>query len=215
MSYIRLSVLGSTLQGEKWSINPCFDPNGEFPGAVDQGALDTAAAAIAALTLGANNLTLISTAMSITGVRLEVRDDATDDLIALSIATRGTPLVGVGSPKMPPQAAVVLSLRTNTPGASGRGRIFWPFMAGAIDASTLRIASTVGTSMLSEFATYFHAVEDALEAAFPLITFHLAVRSSTTHSTPHVVRMQVGNVVDTQRRRRDTLPEAYQSAAYS
>jgi hypothetical protein len=40
------------------------------------------------------------------------------------------------------------------------------------------------------------------------------VRSKTTHTTPHAVRLQVGNIVDTQRRRRDSLPESYSNITF-
>jgi len=40
------------------------------------------------------------------------------------------------------------------------------------------------------------------------------VRSKTTRTTPHVSRLQIGDVIDVQRRRRDTLQEAYVSGAF-
>jgi predicted fused transcriptional regulator/phosphomethylpyrimidine kinase len=61
---------------------------------------------------------------------------------------------------------------------------------------------------------YLTAMRDALATAFPTIGFNLAVRSKTTKTTPHVVRIQGGDVVDTQRRRRDNLPEAYSSLSF-
>jgi hypothetical protein len=62
--------------------------------------------------------------------------------------------------------------------------------------------------------TYLHAIENAMATAFATIGFDLAVRSKTTHTTPHVNRLQVGNVMDTQRRRRDNIVEDYLSAAF-
>ena len=213
MSYIRVGILGTTSGGEVWSVNPVFDPEGEFPGSVDQGALDTAAQAVANLTPGANLLSVLSPQLSYTGARLEVRHDADDSLLAISIATRAAPLVGTGTLRMPPQAAVVISLRTNTPGARGRGRLFWPTPAAAVDTN-FRIASTLQTAMLTDAKTWFQAIEGILASNFPSIGFNLAVRSKANAATPHVVRLQVGNVIDTQRRRRDALPESYASLAY-
>lgn len=213
MSYVRVSILGSTSGGEKWSINPVFDPTAEWGDTVDQTNLDAAAAAIAALNPGVIPLSFLSTAMAITGARLEVRNDSTDDLIGISINTRTTPLAGTGTAKLPPQAASVLSIRTNTPGGSGRGRVYWPAM-GATLAATGRFDSGTQLTNLTQMRVYLTAMRDALATAFPTIGFNLAVRSTTTHSTPHAVRIQIGDVVDTQRRRRDTLSEAYQTLSF-
>lgn len=213
MSYVRVSILGSMTGGEVWSINPVFDPTFEFGSTVDQAQLDAAAAAIAALSPGAQLLSMMSNLLTVTGARVEVRADADDSLIGISIATRGAPLAGATAPLQAPQASQVASLRTNTPGGSGRGRLYWPTL-GVQVSTTGRISSSNTANYLSGMKTYLQAMESALETAFPTITFTLAVRSKTTHTTPHVVRIQAGDVVDTQRRRRDKLPESYQTLAY-
>lgn len=213
MSYVRASILGTTLGGEKWSVNPTFDPNGEFPGGVDQAALDSAALAIANLSPASSLQNAMSVAMSIVGCRLEVRSDTDDNLIGISEQTRPTPFVGFTAARMPAQAASVFSLRTNTPGARGRGRLYWPALGISI-GTDLRISAAVAGAMLPDMKTYLTAMRSALATAFPLIGFDLAVRSRTAHSTPHVVRIQLGNVPDTQRRRRDTLAESYLSTTF-
>jgi hypothetical protein len=213
MSYVRVSILGTSTGGEVWSINPTFDPTGEFGSTVDQTALDAAADAISARTPGVFLLSTLSTALTITGCRVEVRDDSTDALIGISIQVRPTPLSGTGTPLRGPQSAMVVSLRTNTPGGSGRGRIYWPFVGVGV-TTQLRINGTDVASALSSFSTYFHGMETDLATAFPTIGFDLAVRSRLTHSTPHVNKLQIGNVVDTQRRRRDKLVEDYVSVAF-
>lgn len=208
MSYVRCSILGSTVGNEVWSVNPVFDPNGEFGTTVNQANLDAAANAIAALNPGSYLLGGLSTAMSLTGCRLEVRDDNTDALMAISVAARGTPLVGASPPGMSSSSSIVFSLRTDSPGPRGRGRIYWPGLAIPI-GTDLRIPPVTVTNLLTEFRTYMNAIRGAMATAFPLIGFDLAVRSKTAGATPHVVRIQLGNVFDTQRRRRDTLREAY------
>lgn len=213
MSYVRASILGSSPGGETWSINPVFDPTFEFPGQPDQTLLDQACAAIAALTPGAQLVTNLSSAMAITGARLEVRDDSTDSLIAISTDVRATPLAGGSAPLRSAQDAMVFSLRTTTPGASGRGRLYWPAASGGIDAN-MRLTSAVVSSSLTQMATYLHAMEDALATAFPTIGFDLAVRSRRTHTTPHVNKLQLGNILDVQRRRRDKMIEDYTSVAF-
>lgn len=213
MSYVRVSILGAAPGGEVWSINPVFDPTGEFPGGVNQDALDAACNAIAALNPGAQLASFLSTALSVTGARVEVRDDSTDALIGISVQVRSSPFSGTGTPLRGAQTAVVTSLRTNTPGGSGRGRLYWPAVGTAV-TSLLRFDGAFVTAGLTQMATYLHAMEDALATAFPTIGFDLAVRSRTTHTTPHVNKLQMGNVPDTQRRRRDNMVEDYTSVTF-
>jgi hypothetical protein len=213
VSYVRVSILGATTGGEVWSINPVFDPTGELETGINQASLDAAASAIAALSPGTSSLTLLGTLMSITGARLEVRRDADDSLIAISTQARGAALPGTGSVRLPSQSAAVISLRTDTPGASGRGRLYWPCM-GATVAGTGRLNPADVLALMTAQKTYYIAMRDALATAFPTIGFNLAVRSKTTKTTPHVVRLQAGDVVDTQRRRRDKFPESYQQVAF-
>jgi hypothetical protein len=213
MSYVRVSIMGTTPGNEVWSINPVFDPTGEFGSTVNQDFLDAAANAIAALTPGAGLVGLLGTSLTLSGCRVEVRDDSTDDLLAISVQQRAAPLAGSGTPSRGPNSALVISLRTNTPGGSGRGRLYWPCISGAVD-TTLRMSSAAVNSAVTAMASYLHSMEDALATAFPTIGFDLAVRSRLTHTTPHVNKLMVGNVIDTQRRRRDKLIEDYTSVAF-
>lgn len=213
MSYVRVSILGASPSGEVWSINPVMDPTFEFPGDVNQAALDAATLAIANLNPGPQMKIGLSSSMSLTGARCEVRDDGNDSLIATSTVLRAAPLTDTTAPGRTAQDAIVFSLRTNTPGGSGRGRLYWPYAAGPIDAQ-MRIPAATCTTLIGEFATYMHAIESALATAFPTIGFDLAVRSRLTHTTPHVNRVQIGNVVDVQRRRRDAMIETYTSVAF-
>lgn len=208
MSYVRVGIQGASTGGEVWSINPVFDPSGEFPGGVDQTNLDTAAKAIANISPGGVLKVYLSDLMVGTAARVEVRDDVTDELIGLSVQGPTSAWAGSGTAKMPLQAAAVFSLRTNTPGASGRGRLYWP-VPGVTLLSTGRMGGASHTTAITEMKTYLMAIRSALASAFPAIGFDLAVRSKTTKTTPHVTRIQLGDVVDTQRRRRDKLIESY------
>lgn len=207
MSYVRVSILGASPGGEVWSINPVFDPTGEFPG-WNQANADAAIVAINALTIPLTLLQCLSTALTVTGSRLEVRDDGNDSLIGISEGARTTAQSGTGTPRLPAQGALVASLRTNTPGASGRGRLYWPAVGASIDTN-LRLSSPTTAAFAADMKTYLNNIAGALAASFTSIGFNLAVRSRATQTTPHVARIQVGNVFDTQRRRRDNIPEAY------
>jgi len=213
MSYCRVSILGSIGGEEVWSVNPVFDPTLEFPGGVNQTALDTATLAIASRTIPPDLLTLMSPNASRTGAKVEVRDDATDALIAISQQGSSSVVSGSSTLKLPTQSALVCSVRTDTPGASGRGRIYWPAM-GATLSTTGRLATPSNAVAVAAFKQYLLGIRSDLAAAFPTIGFDLAVRSKTTKTTPHAVRIQVGNVIDVQRRRRDQLIEAYAQTAF-
>lgn len=211
MSYVRCSILGTTVGGEVWSVNPTFDPTGEFPGGVNQAALDAAATAIMNIAIPTDLKTLLSTALSQIGCRLEVRDDATDNLLALSESTYPDNQPGTGTPKMGAQSSIVVSVLTNTPGGRGRGRIYWPAVGATINSS-LRLSAPTTTNVVTGMVTYMQAIESALATAFPTIGFNLAVRSKASKATPHAVRLRVGNVIDSQRRRQDQFVESFSTA---
>lgn len=214
MSYVRVSILGRMLSDEVWSINPVFDPTGEIEGSLSQTALDAATLAIANLSVPTQLRAQLSTLASRTGARVEVRHDADDTLIGISTQTSTTASPGTGGITAPSQTAIVVSLRTDVPGASGRGRLYWPALAAQYDTTTGRLNSTNLGTFLTDFKTYMTGIQSALATAFPPIGFSLAVRSRKNHTTPHVTRLQVGNVADTQRRRRDALAENYQLLAF-
>lgn len=208
LSYVRVSILGTMVGTEVWSINPVFDPTGEFPGGVSQSALDAAAQAIANRSVPTQLLNQLSTSGQRTGARVEVRDDATDALIATSTASSATVSSGVGAIAMPSQSAMVISIRTDTPGGSGRGRLYWPCLVKGLDING-KVATVNVAAFIADAKAYLLGIRSDLAAAFPTIGFDLAVRSKTTHTTPHAVRVQAGNVIDTQRRRRDAVIEQY------
>jgi len=213
MSYVRVSILGGIAGTDVWSVNPVFDPTLEFPGGVNQAQLDAAALLIANRSIPANLALSLSTACTRTGARVEVRDDVTDNLIATSQQGSTTAAVGSGTVRMPAQSAIVLSIRTNTTGGSGRGRLYWPAMGATIDASS-KFTTPTPANFAADFKAYLLGIRSDLAASFPTIGFDLAVRSTLTKTTPHAVRVQVGSVVDTQRRRRDKIIESYTALAF-
>ena len=213
MSYVRVSILGTLPTGEVWSVNPVFDPTGELETGIDQAKVDAAAVAIANRSIPANMSLLLSPGAARTGCRVEIRSDAADALLAISIQGSSSGGVGTGSLRLPLQSAVVASIRTDTPGGSGRGRLYWPAL-GATLGATGRLATPTPTALMTDFKNYLLGIRTDLATAFPAIGFDLSVRSKTTLSTPHAVRLQVGDVVDTQRRRRDAQPESYVQVAF-
>lgn len=216
MSFIRVSIRGTLPGGETWSVNPAYNETTDVVG-FDQAAGQTAATAIAALTYPTALKDLQSNVAIPTTVRVERRSDAN-----VLLGAAEAPFVGfspgTGTATKPFQTSVVISLRSNTPGASGRGRLYWPALGAAVGVSTLRLTVPTTTAVATAAKTYLDAIETALKEAFhptpSLIDFHLAVYSPTKQTKTDIVRIEVGDILDTQRRRRDAAAENYASVVY-
>lgn len=125
---------------------------------------------------------------------------------ALAVST-GVPLVGAGVPSQPLQCATVWSLLTGIPGRSYRGRMYWPKWTGTVNAQFRN--SSVNDSMAQNAALFINTIAGASVAG---ATFVPAVASVTLGEVTPVTSLRIGNVIDTQRRRRDNNPETYYSA---
>lgn len=215
MVYFRASLQGTLPGGETWSVNPCFMVGNDIgPVGWDQTAGQAAAVAMAALSPGTALRAAAGAGAPLTLIRLEMREDTHVLRGAAEAPYTGTAFTG-GLTK-PVQTSVVLSLRSDTPGRSGRGRLYWPGVGDIGLSGAGRIGGTLPQTIATQASTYLRALQDAIKnAAFPStpITVELAV-VSTTHAgmQTRVNRVQVGDVPDVQRRRRDRLPEVYASA---
>jgi len=106
--------------------------------------------------------------------------------------------VDVAGVLLPPQLAVVVSLRTSLASRAGRGRFFLPGpSSGALSAGKLS-AATVGT-LSTAVGTMF--------AALSASSLQPVLYSRKAHTVNDVISYDIGNVMDTQRRRRDGLTE--------
>lgn len=116
---------------------------------------------------------------------------------------------GGGSTLMPPQISVVASMRTSQIGRSSRGRMYLP----ALDAGELQSDGTFGTAnattMAGEVATFLEsaALDGGSSGAWACPA--VIPGNWTTYALINSVR--VGNIYDTQRRRRRGLTETYAS----
>lgn len=121
-----------------------------------------------------------------------------------------SPVQGAGTQVQPNQCAVVVSLLTGQAGRSRRGRIYVPWLASGLTAGRL-VAAQV-TAAADRAAVL--AVE-ARDWGFggPTLSGELVVASATYGYNTPVTQIRVGNVMDTQQRRRDGLVEEYQSRA--
>lgn len=209
---IRVSVLGAMPNGEVWSVNPVWQIGGVSTAEdVSADQCLAMATAIDALTVSTGITQIMSTSTTFTGTRVEARRwDGT--LSSQADHQRGTPVPGTGTAPHPFQTSMVTSLRTATPGARGRGRLYWPATGITISAGTLRPSNVLPPSVLSGVKTYLTSIRAALDASL-VNDAVLSVWSRTSGTTAPVTSMQAGDVLDTQRRRRDVLIETYSSIA--
>lgn len=207
---VRVSIMGALPNSEVWSVNPVWQ-------IADSGVDNTyaevnaIATAIAGLTIPTGLRLMYNANTSITGARVETRKyNGTLELLAE--AAVASPVFGSGSQNHPYQTSMVTSLRSEYPGARGRGRLYWPATGIPISAATLRPTSADVATALGGVKSYLSAIQTAINAEIPVI--NLVVWSRVGSIAHQVTRLLQGDVLDTQRRRRDSLAETYQTLAY-
>lgn len=207
---VRVSLLGTMPSGEEWSVTPAYEL--EVPGSAGGfPTMLTIATAVNAIAVPASLLALMSSSTAVTGCRVESRT-AAGVLEATATAQRGAPVTGAGPDPHPFQTSVVVSLRTNQSGGRRRGRLYWPGTGAGLSSSTLRLDSPAQTAAATGFKTYLAAIGAAITASVGDV--NLAVWSRTDQTLTGVSFMLVGDVLDTQRRRRDAVPETYVQVSY-
>jgi hypothetical protein len=199
--------------GEKWSVNPVWQIGGVSTAEdVSADQCMTMATAIDALTISSGLTNLIPSSCYFSGTRVEARRwDGT--LSSQAEHARAAPVAGTGTSPHPFQTSLVLSLRTGTPGASGRGRLYFPATGAAINVLTLRPSSALVSSALLGAKTLLTSITTALNVTL-VNDAVLSVWSRNGASTAPVNSIQMGDVFDVQRRRRDALLEAYTTSTY-
>lgn len=212
--FLRVQILGSLGSGgaETWSSGfavglPVIDtPSGGW-----NAALNTIGAAmvtnVGTTQVGVALRSLLSTQGTVSGYRLEVRNE-NESLEAVSEVAYPVPIAGTGTANKTPQSSVVGSLRTTTPGPRGRGRMYWPALSCTL-STAFQITAPTTADIAAGFSAYLQALNDQVLALFPLSFAFVGVRSVTDHQTRPVNAIHVGTVLDTQRRRRDAIPETY------
>jgi hypothetical protein len=220
VSYWRVIYKGSIGTVETWSTSIAMGIVGISPDSPDQIATDGMANALRTATtaanLGTNMRGALSNVVSIDIVRVERRAED-ESVLNVAEALLGTALTGTGIASKTPQDAVVLSLRTATPGPRGRGRMYMPAIGAQLTAS-FSLSVPTPASVASDAKTWIASMKTAMDGVYiagaSALRVAPSVRSVTDHRCRDVTSIQVGSILDTQRRRRDILPESYVSVAY-
>jgi hypothetical protein len=210
---IRVSLLGNMPNGESWTVNPVWQIGGVSTAEdISNEEAQTIATAIAAIALPTGLAQQWSTSTSWAGARVEARRwDGT--LAAQAEALKAIVAPGTSSGTHPFQTALVSSLRSATPGGSGRGRLYWPATGVPLVTNTLRPAFATITTALSAVKTLLTSIGAAIDVTTTNSPV-LSVWSRTNASTAPVTSINMGDVCDVQRRRRDALLENYQALAF-
>lgn len=119
--------------------------------------------------------------------------------------------VGSGNIVHPSQTACVFSNRSDQAGRSRRGRNYWPAVGQELNGATGRLAVADRDALANAWADLVLAVADAASEGTPLV---FSIYSPTLDVLTPVSAVQCGDVLDTQRRRRDSLLEVYSTVPY-
>lgn len=114
-----------------------------------------------------------------------------------------------GSQAYPPQCALVGSLRSSRAhGKASHGRMYLPGFAGGVQSDG-RITGSDRDAIGLAFKTFFTSVRNmASSPGWPILVARGGIPLPLAESK-YVLSVAVGNVIDTQRRRRNGLTEVY------
>lgn len=220
MAYWRVITKGGLGTVETWSTSVAFGVIGLSPDTPLQQLTDDMALAIRNATTSTNVTTALLTLMSGQGyidtIRVERRAED-DTILNVAESLLAAPLSGSGTATKTPQDALVFSLRTATPGPTGRGRMYWPALGATLSAS-FGLTGPTPAAVVAGAKTWLTSTNTAMDSVYAAqgqgLRVALSVRSLKNNVTRAVTSIQVGSVLDTQRRRRDLLPESYVTTAY-
>ena len=221
MAHLQVVVLGGSPDGETWSNSFRFSQHGPAPmlptpgrnDITDAETLQTVADEVAALQTGNVYPTTLraglSAALNIYGVRVNAISDS-GTLVAAAEHVKATPAAGQGTATRPLQVALCVTLNSGAAyGRHYRGRVFFPALAGpAISGSTLRVSPTDRQTWATALAGLLTDIGGVINAEIvDVLPYVPVVYSRSTGQVLKIQNISVGDVLDTQRRRRDALRE--------
>lgn len=116
------------------------------------------------------------------------------------------------STNVPNQCTVVLSLLTGKPGRGNRGRMYLPTLSLSI-GSKGRLNTGAAALMLGPAKKLIDDLNLALQVGPTSSDNRIGIQSKVGPHATQVTEVRMGDVVDTQRRRRDALVENYATAS--
>jgi hypothetical protein len=209
---VSVSLRGTLPGGEVWSVNlngTDLTGSGNPSAYVDLQAFADNIASNLNVTASYGDLkAMLGSGSALTRVRVENRQAK---LLVSAAEQAVTGFLGSGTIVKPLQTSLVFSMRSVQPGASRRGRAYWPFLALPALTGTGRVPTANAGNLATQFVSMLQALSDAAPGA---ATWRVHVYSVKLDVLTPINSVQVGDVPDTQRRRRDDLVEAYSAAVY-
>lgn len=217
-SHVKITMFGTSCEGaEEWSTG--FRMGSEDVGggnfAIGSGFLEAAAALWETFYENAN--VGINSAFKCTGIKAAIilATGATDIANVETYAYPAPLAGGAGGNPYPPQVALVAQLAAASPiGLGAKGRMYLPGIAHGLPASSL-IPTAACVNVANALRTFLDGCETAANSPGVVINASKG-RPGVPFTAPvnrRVTQVRVGNVFDTQRRRRNGLTETYSTAA--
>lgn len=208
--YLRMSFEGTLASGqEAWSTSCNFNLLGS--GGPDEGDLNAWCQEVAD-DLGTLVTSQLSNLLSLQGKITAIKAYYYTAIgsPATIVGAASANFTGGATPSMPLQTAMVFSLKTPLAGRRNRGRMYWPAQGAGV-MSGGRFSSSDHTGAPPDLVLLLAGVC----GRWPGIgTIEPAVVSAAGNTVTPVTSISVGDVPDTQRRRRDNLVEQYATAQY-
>jgi hypothetical protein len=213
--HIVLAAHGNIGSGETWS---CTLRTTLVEAGVPQADLSTlAAAAAAAWKTAVTSMNGWPATVGLSGVTAR-SVDSRGITTTLAEGTAIAPAIGAGSQTLPNQCATVVTLLTARAGRTGKGRIYLPLLGLALVTTSGLIAPASVTDIASGTRNLIVSLNTALAALATAPKIAVQSKTSSAQSPGEytgaaITSVKVGNVVDTQQRRRASLVEAYTASA--
>lgn len=141
-----------------------------------------------------------------------VNIDGTEDDGAL-VFEDSTPAVGVAT-QVIPQASLVLSTRSGVvTGSANFGRMYLPHTAPLLGAVSPVLAGATTAALATAAQVFVNGCNTDMNAAITQNVSAMIMTQVLGGVSKKINQVAIGNVIDTQRRRRNQLPETYAFAA--
>jgi hypothetical protein len=209
----RITLSGTMFGGaEEWSTGFFLGQEGSDAQQLTQAGLDQIRDAWA--TFFSGGLSWISNQYRFTQVKSALIDASGHTILpSVMYSYPGGNVVGGGTSQwLPPQCSLVVTLMSDRPrGIASKGRMYLPGYAGGI-TSNGKADSAVINAIANNLKTFFDSFASDADVPDQLILAGKAKSAllAGTAQNDYVEKIKVGDVIDTQRRRRNGLRETYQ-----
>lgn len=217
-AHVKVTIMGTSCEGaEEWSTGFRMGQEGDGGGnfAIGAGFVDALLPLWSTFFTSATSY--IHNSWKTTAIKASIiLPDGKTDLANIVTVPYATPIAGGGSGSpYPPQISLVATLMAASPvGLGAKGRMYLPGVNAAVQSSGKLLSANV-TNIANGLRTFLDAAENAANSPGYVINASKG-RPGVPFTAPinrRVTAVRVGDVFDTQRRRRNGLTETYTSAA--